>query len=91
MFGQRLDLGRFLRQGPVEQPTGVIGVVLRVAAAGHVEQDPALTFLGKTRVGEREAQLGLADAGGSGDDGQRSGQQSASQQVIKGGEACRES
>ena len=78
-------------QLPAEHPPGVVGVVLRVAARAHVEEDASAAFLLQAGVGELQAELRLADAGRADHGRQRARQQPAAQQVVEsvdaGGEA----
>ncbi len=70
-------------QFPAEHPPGIIGMVLRIAAGRHVENDARLALLLQPGPGELQAELGLADAGGTDDDGQRARQQAAAEEFVK--------
>ncbi len=63
-------------------------MVLRIAARRHVEDDAAVSLVALTGVEIAKAQLRLADAGGSGHDRQRAGQQSTAQMRVEFGDAC---
>jgi hypothetical protein len=58
-------------------------VALRIAAAGHVEEDARPPLLPHAGMSELQAKLGLADARGPGHDGQRARHQPATQQFIE--------
>ena len=81
----QIDVGLRVADGqfPAEHPPRVIGVVLRIAAGRHVEDDARLALLLEPGAGELQAELGLADAGGTDDDGQRARQQAPAQQFVQ--------
>ena len=70
-------------QLPAEHPPRVVGVVLRIAAGRHVENDARRALLLQPGPGELQSELGLADAGGTNDDRQRARQEAAAEQVIQ--------
>ncbi|MEK7387756.1 MAG: hypothetical protein AABZ83_15050 [candidate division NC10 bacterium] len=76
-------------EGPAEQPPGVLVVLLRVAAAVHVEDDAARAVGAPAVVGEREAEVGLADPRGAVGDDERARQQPAAEHRVELREAGR--
>ena len=83
--GLRVAGGQF----PAEHPPRVVGVILRIAPGRHVENNARLALLLEPGAGELQAELGLADARGTDDDGQRARQQAAAQQLVQAVDACR--
>ena len=81
----RIDVGLRVAGGqfPAEHPPRIVGVALRIAAGGHVENDARLALLLQSGTGELQAELGLADAGGTDDNGQRARQKAAAQQFVE--------
>ncbi len=57
-----LFLGTHRRQPPIEHPPGIFGMALGITAAGTVEDDPTMAFLGLPRVNELQAKLRFANA-----------------------------
>jgi hypothetical protein len=74
---------------PLEEPGGVLVVLLRVAASVQVEDHAPRAVGGFAVIGEREPEVRLADAGGAVDHGERAGQQAAAQHRVEPGEAGR--
>ena len=65
-------------------------MLLGIAAAVHVEHDAAGAISHAPVVGEGEAEVRLADAGGAVDDGERAGQQAAAEHLVELGDAGRD-
>ena len=85
-FGGGDVLGGLLAgERPLEEAFGVFIVRLRVATGGHVEKDARLAFLGATGLIEGDAELGLSNAGGTGNDGESARKEAAAEQIIEGG------
>jgi hypothetical protein len=64
-------------------------VLLRIAAAVHVEHDPPRAVHRAAGLGEGESEVGLADAGGAVHHGQGAGQETAAEHVVESCEAGR--
>src|SRR5947209_7409555 len=79
--------GRVRRQVPAELLVRVAGVVLAVAAAVEVADDAAPPVLREARIGPPQAHLRLARARGPRHDGQRAGDQAASEMSIEEGDS----
>lgn len=62
---------------------GILGVVLRIAPAAHVEQNAGPPILGLSRLGKLKSELGLADPRRTDQDGQRPRQQAAAEPPIQ--------
>src|SRR5262249_26095439 len=62
------------REVPAELVAGVQGMLLGVSATGQVADDAAAALRAQSCGGPAQAELGLAGARGSGDDGQGTGQ-----------------
>ena len=78
-------------QGPSKEARGVLVVLLRIAPAVEVEDDAARAVGGQAVVGEGEAEVGLADAGGAVDHGQRPREQAAAEHGVELGDSGRSS
>ncbi len=70
-------------QFPAEHPPRIFGVTLRIAPGRHVENDARPALLLQPGPGELQAELGLADARGTDDNGQRARQQAAAQPFVE--------
>src|SRR5205085_9590812 len=89
-FDFHLSLGVHRRQPPIEHSPGILGMALRIAAAGAIENESAVLLLCAAGVSELQAELRLADAGSTDHNGQRPGDQSTAQKLVKSGNARRE-
>ena len=71
-------------QVPAELRRGVAGVVLGVAPAGEVADDPAAALGLEPVVGPAQPELGLARAGRPGQDGQGAREEPAAEELVEG-------
>ena len=71
----------------MEHAAGIFGMTLGIAAGGHVENDSGMAFLSESGMGELDAELRFADAGGADDDGEPAGQESAAEEFVEAGDA----
>ena len=74
----------------MEEPARVLVVLLRVAAAVHVEDHPARAVGRPAVVGEGEAEMRLPDSGRAVDDGHRAGQEATTEHRIEPGKTGRD-
>ena len=71
---------------PAAHSLGVFGLVLGIAAGCEVEDDAGLTILSGAGVGVADTELGLADSGGTHNDGQGAWDKSAAQGIVEFGD-----
>ena len=75
-----------MAQFPVEEPPRVFGMVLRIAAGRHVEDDAALAFLFLSLLCELQTELSFSDARGADDNSKRSRDQPAAEHDVEFGD-----
>ena len=74
---------RELVEVPIEEPRGVFGVILGIAARGQVADDPAPPFAAQPALCPSQTELRLADARRPGHHGERARQESSAQGPVQ--------